>query len=189
MPYTSANTFRNVQYECTKFINHRQTGHTVWSLICKLWMLHAHPKSLGLHLEVGLQLACGEGPCCRHWLFVNMSHPKDDWQIVGVNRRQMMTMISQKEDKEWLSSIKWFQEKLWYCNIYYLFINMCKTVVETFNSARISTRSRNTHCLPRAWRAKASKISKSAAGYTSHWPCYIQSQINFQLVNNLSQTE
>lgn len=30
----------------------------------------AHPQSLRLHLEVGLQLARGEVPHCRHWVFV-----------------------------------------------------------------------------------------------------------------------
>jgi len=67
--------------------------------------------------------------------------------------------------------------------------NLNRDVSHSFVSARIFTWSRNTRSLPRAWCAKASKTSKSAAGYASHWPCYGQSQINLQLVHNLSQTE
>ena len=70
-----------------------------------------------------------------------------------------------------------------------VFGNLNRDVSHSCVSARISTRSRNTRSLLRAWRSKASKSNKSATGYTSHWPCYIQSQINLQLVHNLSQTE
>lgn len=35
----------------------------------------AHPQSLGLHLEVGLQLVWGEIPHCSHRVLVILSHP------------------------------------------------------------------------------------------------------------------
>ncbi len=43
----------------------------------------AHPQSLRLHLEVGLQLARGEVPHCRHRVFVIKSHPAANGETTG----------------------------------------------------------------------------------------------------------
>lgn len=44
----------------------------------------AYPQSLGLHLEVRLQLARGEVPHCRHRVFVIKSHPGADGETTGL---------------------------------------------------------------------------------------------------------
>lgn len=59
--------------------NHWLSGCRVCGLVNKLSF--AHPKSLGLHLEERQQLAWGEAPHCRHWVFVILNHPAADGEI------------------------------------------------------------------------------------------------------------
>lgn len=57
-----------------------------------VWLTDAstHPQSFGLHLEVGLQLVWGEGPPCRRWVFVLISHDAgdEDMTVLSATNRQ-----------------------------------------------------------------------------------------------------
>lgn len=53
----------------------------------------AHPQSLRLHLEVGLQLARGEVPHCRHRVFVIKSHSAADRETTGLTENSMQKRI------------------------------------------------------------------------------------------------
>lgn len=60
------------------------------SIVCGLFYKQnafAHPQSLGLHLEVRLQLARGEVPHCRHQVFVIKSHPAADGEMTGLTEQ------------------------------------------------------------------------------------------------------
>lgn len=48
----------------------------------------AYPQSLGLHLEVGLQLVRGEGPHCRHRVFIIMSHRAADGETTALTEQK-----------------------------------------------------------------------------------------------------
>jgi len=112
------------------------------------------------------------------------------WKVtVAKNPRVVRTWTCGGNGFDWCVSLwSWGSSKLHICSSTVLG-NLNRDVSHSSVSARISTRTRNTRSLLRAWRFKASKSSKSAAGYTSQWPCYVQSQINLQVVHNLSQTK
>jgi len=122
----------------------------------------------------------------------------EDWDTPDLSPISLWKVPMAKNPRTWTCGGIGFDRRvsLWSCGSNKLHIcssivfgNLNRDVSHSSVSARISTRSLNTRSLRRAWRAKASKSSKSVAGYTSHWPCYIQSQINLQLVHNSSQTE
>lgn len=60
------------------------------SIACDLFYKQnafAHPQSLGLHLEVRLQLARREVPHCRHQVFVIKSHSAADGKMTGLTEQ------------------------------------------------------------------------------------------------------